>query len=80
MKINGSNIEEEIDCWCGFKSKYHHFSRFSRKDGKLTIWYKCNDSHRTPVDINYKSTVKEKPIKVKKEKKYGKTKETEVPT
>jgi len=71
--------EEEIDCWCGYKAIYHHTSTANRKDGKITVWYKCSDKHMTPLDVNYRSVTKE-PIKKKKEKKDGKAKKTEVPT
>lgn len=72
--------EKEIDCWCGFKANYHHTSSANRKDGKITVWYKCSDKHMTPIDVNYKSSVKETPKKKKKEKRDGKTKEAEMPT
>jgi hypothetical protein len=80
ITVNSLNIDDEIDCWCGFKALFHHSSRSCREDGKITVWYKCSNNHKTSVDINYKSTVKEPVKKKKKEKKDGKTKKTEVPT
>jgi hypothetical protein len=77
---NGVSIESEIDCWCGFKAQFHHTSGSQRKDGKLTAWYKCRSSHATPIDVNYKSSVKEEVKKKKEKKKNGKEKKTKVPT
>jgi hypothetical protein len=78
---NGIKIESEIDCWCGFKAHFHHTSGIQRKDGKLTVWYKCRSSHATSIDVNYKSTIPKESIKKKKEKKKdGKEKETKVST
>ena len=72
MKECGVDIEPEIDCWCGFKSIFHHTSRFSRRDGKITIWYKCRNSHMSSVDVPYKAGFVEKPKKTKKVKKVEK--------
>jgi len=77
-KIGSIDVDGETICWCGFKSLFHHISSANRKDGKITVWYKCSDGHRTFIDVNYKA-IKQKPSK-KKEKKNAKTKETEVPT
>lgn len=78
-RIGSVNIEEETICWCGLTSRFHHISSANRRDGKITVWYKCSDKHRTFMDVNYKA-IKQKSPKKKKEKKNAKTKEAEMPT
>ena len=85
MRINMDTIREcgmdipiTAICWCGEIAPYHHVSGCGRKDGKITVWYKCQNSHGYNVDMNYKSISKpmETKTKVKKEKK---VKKDEVP-
>ena len=63
MEECGIDIDDNIQCWCGFKSSFHHSSTSRRKDGKITMWYKCRNNHITPIDVNYKN-----PIQIVKKK------------
>ena len=79
---NGVKIESEIECWCGFSASLHHTSGTIRKDGKISVWYKCRNNHMTALDLNYNSSNIKEPKKNEKKvkKKDGKKKSSEVPT
>jgi len=75
----GLDIPSEVICWCGDVAPYHHVSGGLRRDGKITVWYKCPKGHKYNVDMNYKSIPK--PMETKKKEKKPKkweSKENEV--
>ena len=80
MEECGIDIDDNIQCWCGFKSSFHHSSTSRRKDGKITMWYKCRNNHITPIDVNYKNPIQIVKKKTKKEKKNGIKSKKEMPT
>ena len=65
MKIEGREIPDSLKCWCGYTAVFHHMSSTLRRDGKRTIWYRCNDGHKTYHEIQ---DGKERSIKESKPK------------
>jgi len=73
MIRDGKEVKDEVRCWCGGIGYFHHIAHTSRKDGKITVIYKCLSGHRIFEEIN-------DPIKrIQKEKK-SKRKQREVKT
>ena len=66
LKNGGVNFPSEIICYCGETAEYHHTTDGRRRDGKITIWYKCPNDHRCSLDVVYKSSIK--PIENRKQK------------
>lgn len=69
MIKSGYEVKENINCWCGLISDFHHISQSTSKDNKKTVWYKCPCGHRSYVEISSKGKSQFKAEKKPKEKK-----------